>query len=74
MIRLPLVFCLVQTCLFTPSPHAAESTALAKIAGRARHRVVVFELNANNPTQRRALANAIAIQTIERDGRIPIVT
>jgi hypothetical protein len=48
--------------------------ALATIAEGARHRVVVFELNANNPTQRRALANAIAIQTIERDGRIPIVT
>ncbi len=48
--------------------------ALASIAEGARHRVVVFELNANNPTQRRALANAIAIQTIARDGRIPIVT
>jgi hypothetical protein len=35
--------------------------------------VVVFELNANNHSQRRALANAIAINTAERDGRLPIV-
>ena len=48
--------------------------ALDKIADGARHQVVVFELNANNHTQRRALANALAIQAIERDGRIPIVT
>jgi hypothetical protein len=48
--------------------------ALAKIAGGAKHQVVVFELNAGNHAQRRALANALAIQAIERDGRIPIVT
>ena len=48
--------------------------ALAKVADGARHRVVVFELNAGNHAQRRALANALAIHAVERDGRIPIVT
>jgi len=36
--------------------------------------VVVFELNANNHSQRRALANAMAIHAIELDGRLPITT
>ena len=48
--------------------------ALDQIAGGARHRVVVFELNANNHSQRRALANALAINSLARDGRLPIVT
>jgi hypothetical protein len=48
--------------------------ALAKLADGARHKVVVFEFNAGNHAQRRALANALAVQAIERDGRIPIVT
>ena len=48
--------------------------ALARIADGARHRVVVFEFNAGNHAIRRALANALAIQAIERDGRIPIAT
>jgi hypothetical protein len=48
--------------------------ALARIADGARHQVVVFEFNAGNHSQRRAVANALAIQAIERDGRIPIVT
>jgi hypothetical protein len=48
--------------------------ALAKIAGGAKHKVVVFEFNSGNHSQRRALANALAIQAIERDGRIPIAT
>jgi hypothetical protein len=48
--------------------------ALDKIADGARHRVVVFELNAGNHAQKRALANAQAILAIERDGRIPITT
>jgi hypothetical protein len=48
--------------------------ALAKIADGARHQVVVFEFNAGNHSQKRALANALAIQAIERDGRIPIAT
>jgi hypothetical protein len=47
---------------------------LAQVAGGARHRVVVFELNANNHSQRRALANALAINALARDGRLPIVT
>lgn len=46
--------------------------ALARIADGARHRVVIFEFNAGNHSQRRALANAMAILTTERDGRIPI--
>ena len=48
--------------------------ALDRIADGARHRVVVFELNAGNHAQKRALANAQAILAIERNGRIPITT
>jgi hypothetical protein len=48
--------------------------ALAKLAGEARHKVVIFELNANNHAQRRALANAIAIGELQKLGdRLPIV-
>jgi alpha-L-arabinofuranosidase len=47
--------------------------ALDKLSDGARHKVVVFELNANNHSQKRAVANAQAILAIERDGRIPIV-
>ena len=49
-------------------------SALGQIADGARYKVVVFELNANNHSQRRALANALAINAIERDGRLPITT
>jgi hypothetical protein len=48
--------------------------ALARMADGAKYRVVVFELNANNHSQRRALANALAINAIERDGRLPVTT
>jgi hypothetical protein len=48
--------------------------ALDKLADGARHRVVVFEFNAGNHAQKRALANAQAILALERDGRIPIAT
>ncbi len=48
--------------------------ALDKIADGARHKVVVFELNAGNHAMKRALANALALQAIARDGRIPVVT
>jgi len=48
--------------------------ALGRIADGARHRVAVFEFNAGNPCQRRALANALAIHAIERDGGIPVAT
>jgi len=48
--------------------------ALEKIADGARFRLAVFELNADNHDQRRALANALAIQTFEHDGRVPVVT
>jgi hypothetical protein len=46
--------------------------AMNKIADGAKHKVLVFELNANNHSQRRALANALAINAIQRDGRLPI--
>jgi hypothetical protein len=46
--------------------------ALDKIADGAQHKVLVFELNANNHAQQRALANALAINAIQRDGRLPI--
>jgi hypothetical protein len=48
--------------------------ALEKIARGAKFKVVIFELNAGNHRMRRALANALTIQAVERDGRIPIVT
>jgi alpha-L-arabinofuranosidase len=48
-------------------------SAMDSIANGAKHKVLVFELNANNHSQRRALANALAINTMERDGRLPIV-
>jgi hypothetical protein len=47
--------------------------ALEKLADGARFKVAVFELNSGNHSQRRALANAIAIQTFARDGRVPVV-
>lgn len=47
--------------------------ALEKISAGARFKVAVFELNAGNHEMRRALANALAIQAIERDGRIAVV-
>jgi hypothetical protein len=48
--------------------------ALEKIAEGAEFKVAVFELNSGNHSQRRALANAIAIQAFARDGRFPVVT
>ncbi len=48
--------------------------ALDRIADGAKHRVVIFEFNAGNHSQRRALANAVAINIVERDGRILIAT
>ena len=49
-------------------------TALASISDGAKFHVAVFELNANNHSQKRALANALAINAIERDGRLPVTT
>ena len=48
--------------------------ALGKIAQGAKYKVAVFELNANNHSQRRALANVLAINAAERDGRLPVMT
>lgn len=48
--------------------------ALDKLADGAKHKVVVFELNANNHSQRRALANALALNAIQRDGRLPLTS
>ena len=48
--------------------------AVDKLADGAKHKVVVFELNAGNHAQKRALANAMTISAIERDGRMSIVT
>ncbi|HEX3720920.1 MAG TPA: alpha-L-arabinofuranosidase C-terminal domain-containing protein [Verrucomicrobiae bacterium] len=48
--------------------------ALDKLSNGAKHHVVIFEFNAGNHSQRRALANAAAINTVERDGRLPIAT
>jgi Domain of Unknown Function (DUF1080)/Alpha-L-arabinofuranosidase C-terminal domain len=49
-------------------------SALGQVSGGADYKVVVFELNANNHNQGRALGNALAIGAAERDGRLPIVT
>jgi hypothetical protein len=48
--------------------------ALDELSKGAKHHVVIFEFNAGNHSQRRALANAAAINTVERDGRLPIAT
>ncbi|MGC9942046.1 MAG: family 16 glycoside hydrolase [Verrucomicrobiota bacterium] len=48
--------------------------ALGQIANGAKYKVVVFELNAENHTEGRALGNALTINAAERDGRLPIVT
>jgi hypothetical protein len=48
--------------------------ALDALAGGAKHKVVVFELNAGNHALKRALGNALALNTIERLGeRVPLV-
>jgi hypothetical protein len=48
--------------------------ALEKLAGGTTHKVVVFELNSGNHAVRRALGNAVALNTIQRLGdRVPIV-
>lgn len=47
--------------------------AIEKLADGARHRVAIFEFNANRHTQQRALANAQAIIEVQRDGRLPFV-
>jgi alpha-L-arabinofuranosidase len=69
--------------VWTDHPEATNSSlngmfsftdALAKIADGARHKVVVFELNSGNHAQKRALASALAINAIERDGRTPFVS
>src|SRR5258706_2054909 len=58
----------------TPSPSMRAFTsyldAIDRLADGAAHHVVVFEFNANNHDQRRALANADAIGAIIRDGRV----
>ena len=48
--------------------------ALDKIGEGARHKVAVFELNAGNHAQKRALANALALNAIQHDGRLAVVT
>lgn len=48
--------------------------ALARLSGGAKHRVVIFELNAGNHAQRRALANAMAIGQLQQLGeRLPFI-
>ena len=47
---------------------------LGKLSPGAKFHVVIFEFNAGNHDQKRALSNALAINAISRDGRIPIGT
>lgn len=69
-----------DTHMWTGGPEPTSSmdsfftyvNALEKLAEGAKHKVVVFEFNANNHRQRRALSNAEMIGRIMRDGRIPI--
>jgi alpha-L-arabinofuranosidase len=58
----------------SPSARALASyvDAIERLAEGAKHRVVVFEFNANNHDHRRALANAAAIGRLTRDGRVPV--
>jgi alpha-L-arabinofuranosidase len=53
---------------------ASYIDAIDRLADGARHRVAVFELNANNHRQRRALGNALAIGMATRDGRLTVMT
>lgn len=55
-------------------PFPTYIDAIDRLAEGAKHHVVIFELNANNHSQRRALANAQAILQVERDGRLPFVS
>jgi alpha-L-arabinofuranosidase len=48
--------------------------ALESLADGAKFKVLTFEFNSNNHDQRRAIANAYAVNAIERDGRLPIST
>jgi alpha-L-arabinofuranosidase len=48
--------------------------ALEQIAGGARHKVAIFELNANNHDQRRALANAWTLTALQSMAdRLPVI-
>jgi hypothetical protein len=48
--------------------------ALNKISNGAKHKVVIFELNSGNHAQRRALANAIAIGSLQHlSEKLPII-
>jgi alpha-L-arabinofuranosidase len=48
--------------------------AMEKLAGGAKHKVAVFELNAGNHAQKRALANAVALGSLQQMGdRLPVV-
>ncbi len=66
----------------TEGPGASDSLralpsyveALDRVADGAKHKVAVFELNANNHALRRALGNAVALNAIERLGeRVAVV-
>lgn len=65
--------------VWTETPNTSSARALSsfidaidKLAAGAKHKVVVFEFNANTHDQRRALANAAAIADLIRDGRVPV--
>ncbi|MFO0943934.1 MAG: alpha-L-arabinofuranosidase C-terminal domain-containing protein [Pirellulales bacterium] len=48
--------------------------ALEKLSEGARFKVLTFEFNSNSHDMKRGLANALAINAIMRDGRLPIAT
>ena len=47
---------------------------LGRLCPGARFKVVIFEFNAGNHAQRRALSNALAINAVLRDGRFAMAT
>jgi hypothetical protein len=47
--------------------------ALAARRGSQNTKSLLFELNAGNHAHKTRLASALALQAIERDGRIPVV-
>lgn len=46
---------------------------ITKLGQGIKHKVVIYELNANSHTQHRALANAQILMELQRDGRVPVV-
>ncbi len=53
---------------------ASYMDTIEKVANGAKYRVLTFELNANSHGLMRGLANAMTVNTLLRDNRMPIIT